>query len=235
MKELTENDVVLLNGFPLYKIAPYKEERDKKMVAMFGIESQGRYKFIERALKNGAGWGQIAEMVGWMASSIISSYYMAKYKTLFSDMGLLMVDLNEDKNKGWVTSDNTTGILTLNESSEFTSGSFFDDKIRSIQFMINDKEKYDKSNKKVPILNIERTGELTGMTYHVKMKKESGEITISRNILNDLILKIIEFQEEGYERISNIFFDEIIAPEEEKIAIYPPTLKRLKAFYKELI
>lgn len=215
-------------GFPVHT----KEPSEKgKVRAAFGLEAQGKQSFVERAISDGVGWSEIGNAIGWIGFAVFGSYYQSLYGSLFEEKGLLMVDVNEDQRKGWVQfNPKTNEIFVANETIEEPSDNPFkslEDKIKRVQFLIRDKELFKNTEMKLPDFYMKESSPFKSQCFHTSIQKGDEIETIRFDSLNftNLILTLLNKQEDGFTRITSIFFDSENIHNNEKASVPESDLK----------
>lgn len=193
------------DGFPVRT----KSLVDKHSLVLFGLKSQGVIGFIDRCIEDGAGWKQIANAIGWIGTTAFESYYNQKYKELFEINNIRMIDPNDDLTEGFLLFKDKK--LNIVKKSVFRKDAsiFESHKFRNIQFLNRDKE-ISKDNTSLDCdFYMKEDNPFSNMCFHTTMKKNNHTKTITSNFDNFPILinEILNYQDNGYYRATDIYFD----------------------------
>lgn len=177
----------------------------------FGLQSQGMLDFINRAIDDGMGWIQIGHSIGWIGFAVLNSYYSDLYRSLYEDMGLIMVDCNEKPYIGRAVYEPKTHKLSIAketiESDDSDPFSSLKNVIDTVQFLVKDKELFEKSSKEIPPIYMVQSRDPSNIKYHTTMIKGELSIVIKSVSFYCLLNEIVEMRFQGWVHKGKVYYD----------------------------
>lgn len=207
--------------FPLKEPMFYQDERKKGQIKVaFGLQAQGRFDFVERAIADGMGWHQIGNSIGWIGFGVLKSYYDTLNRELYDSMGLLMVDCNRKPFEGRAVYDPVTHELEIaketikvEDNDPFSS---LKNVIDTVQFIVKDKELFEKSPRKIPPVYMVESSEPTNIIFHTTLTKGKSVIVANSISFYNLLIEIVEMKTKGWEQKGKIYYDLLELDEDKK-------------------
>lgn len=219
-----------VSGFPLESPKVFTSNHKGGITIQLGLKSQGFHDFVKRAIEFNSGWNEISHAIGWVGCHIVHSYYNVEYKDYFDKYGLYMVNVIESpyiNNYKW--NEETNQLEKNQESGKRLS--FFDKNHRIIN-VIEFSLKKDEDNNYAPLeefvcpsIHKNTTSKLKRMFFQVELKKGLSTSAIATDTFVELVDRVLEMQKDGYERISDFYFDALILNNDEKCRVSNSCIK----------
>jgi hypothetical protein len=217
-----------LSPFPISRNLNRPKGTEGKIIVQFGLKSQDKLDFIERAMSDGMGWEEIARCIGWIDYAVFESYYSYLYADLLDEMGLFFHDCQRPKMKNKIyLNPQSKKLEIITENEECEENTMFRTGIHNVQFFRRDKEKHDKSDKTFPELYMVGSNPPTNLIFHATMQDESGKFTIKNDNYYFLIEEIIKNIKKGNKLLSPVYFDNLDLAAKEKYCTEKNVLQEL--------
>lgn len=190
---------------------------DKKdaVAAMFGLEAQGYLPFIERALKDGAGWTEIAKTIGWINYGVFQDYYKRKYKDTFEKHNVLLIKPAHGLQKGWfLYNQEKKEWIIMDKTVQAPGLSMMPTPCVERIILMPRKDCEDiqvalkELNEHVHLdFNMTESNPFNQICFHCYMKKDEDTLEIAADTAEELTILINEQQNKGFKLIEDIYFD----------------------------
>lgn len=213
-----KEDKSMTDFFPMRHSQNHHEilfgDQKGKMAVMFGLSAQGYEDFVERALDDGAGWTEIARVIGWINYSVFTSYYKKKYNDVFEKHNVHLIKPAHGFQKGWFLYDQKNKIWTMMEETIEAEGLYSLPKPCVKRIILRPKTGTDlflvlnDINENIHLdFNMTESHPFNEICFHCYMSKSDNKIEVKSENPIFLADMILDFQEQGYILTDEVFFD----------------------------
>lgn len=216
----------------------FNNQNKNQVATLMGLEAQGFKDFVERCVKDGAGWTEIGNIIGWINYGIFKSYYSVLYLNELKEHKLRLLHPAHDEHNGWFIYDHIKKEWRI-ISEAVNEERYFGLPIPRIEKLIfipenkeNKEEQIEHLNKHLHLdFKMIESNPFNKICFHATMTKGDDTVLVSNDELEPLFLEIKTLQDDGYFLDNTVYFDDPTIDFNDKIMLHESDQNRVTELF----